>query len=177
MELMAYCRQQGLSAQGSKIDLTERIAVFLETGVKEKPVRKKVSPQKWDSARGPLTRTTPVIHYKSDPATRDFFCKEIGAHFRFNADVLTWIKGKLNQQEPFTYGDIIAEWELRDYQKKDPNHQRIIPAQFQFNQFMRDWKEAKAGAGAKLAWAWIRARTADATYARYVEMKRMNGAV
>lgn len=96
VELIAYCRDQGLSTQGSKVELIERITLFLETGKRERPIRQTVALHEWDSVRAPITRETPVMYYKSDPLTRAFFCKEIGPHFRFNADVLSWIKAKLS---------------------------------------------------------------------------------
>ncbi|MGL5066321.1 MAG: SAP domain-containing protein [Sarcina sp.] len=34
-ELVAFCRKEGLSASGSKIELTDRIAYFLDTGKKK----------------------------------------------------------------------------------------------------------------------------------------------
>lgn len=39
-ELQTYCRKNGISASGSKIEITERIATFLETGKILKPMRK-----------------------------------------------------------------------------------------------------------------------------------------
>lgn len=40
-ELQAFCRENEMSAAGSKIEIAHRIAVFLETGEIQKPVRKK----------------------------------------------------------------------------------------------------------------------------------------
>ncbi len=171
-ELLAFCRELGLSAQGGKIELTQRITTFLTTGKKTVPTMTRVAKGTWDSEQGALSRSTTVVHYKSDPLTRVFFSREIGAHFRFNADVLTWIKATLAHQEKLTYGDIIVEWQRRHQLKQDPCHQRVIPQQFQFNQFMKDWKAAQAGAGAKAAWALMRSLPGEPTYVRYVAVKK-----
>ena len=99
-----------------------------------------------------------------------FFLKEIGGHFRFKADVLTWIKTKFQNEEDLTYGDIIDQWEKTEQLKQDSNYDRAIPKQFQFNQFMKDWKDAKAGSGANEAWKFIRSLPGEATYAHYVDV-------
>ncbi len=40
----AFCLDNGLSTAGSKHDITERIAVFLETGERPKPTTRKRQP-------------------------------------------------------------------------------------------------------------------------------------
>jgi hypothetical protein len=168
LELIKFCRNLTLSTQGSKVELTARVIAFLTSGEKKISVLKKAKQR--DSEKAPLTRHTVVIEYKSDAVTRAFFCKEIGPNFRFNADVLTWIKTKLQHKIVLTYGDIIHEWERKEQLKKDPDYQRMIPQQFQFNQFMKDWKDANAGQGAKEAWKVIRSLPGEATYAHYLEV-------
>ena len=49
-ELQAFCREHGLSASGSKIEIANRIEIFLETGERTKTTRKskghkKIEPQ------------------------------------------------------------------------------------------------------------------------------------
>ena len=114
-----------------------------------------------------------MILYKSDVLTREFFQKEIGAHFKFNADVLVWIRNKISARECFTYGDIIAEWLKQEALKQDPSYTRPISQQFQFNQFMSDWKKAGAGRGAKEAWNWLRDQPGEPTYERYLELTNL----
>lgn len=40
-ELQNFCRENDMSASGSKIEITDRIAIFLETGNIQNPVRKR----------------------------------------------------------------------------------------------------------------------------------------
>ena len=169
IELINFCRSNALATQGAKLDLAKRIEEFLTSGKKEKPSQKKVSKGQWDSEQISLTRDTIVVNYKSDPVTRAFFQKEIGQHFRFKADVLTWIKTKLQAGEELKYGDIISEWNKKELLARDLDYKRVIPKQFQFNQFMKDWKEANAGAGSREAWKFIRSLPGEATYAHYIE--------
>ncbi len=178
LELINFCRENNLSSQGGKLELAGRIEQFLVSGNSEN-FEKILAPNKTgklskirDSELGPLTKTTPVILYKSDVLTREFFQKEIGPHFKFNADVLVWIKNKISAQECLTYGDIIDEWLKQDRLKKDPSYTRPIPEQFQFNQFMSDWKKAGAGKGEKEAWNWLRDQPGEPTYGRYLELMK-----
>ena len=83
---------------------------------------------------------------------------------------MTWIKTKFQTEEDLTYGDIIDQWEKIEQLKQDANYDRAIPKQFQFNQFMKDWKDAKAGSGANEAWKFIRSLPGEATYAHYVDV-------
>ncbi|MEG0473334.1 MAG: SAP domain-containing protein, partial [Solibacillus sp.] len=39
-ELQSFCRENGLSATGSKIEISDRIETFLQTGEIKKPIRK-----------------------------------------------------------------------------------------------------------------------------------------
>ena len=39
-ELQSFCREIGISASGSKIEISDRIEIFLRTGEIEKPIRK-----------------------------------------------------------------------------------------------------------------------------------------
>ena len=41
-ELQALCRENGIGASGSKIDITDRVETFLRTGEIKKPTRKKI---------------------------------------------------------------------------------------------------------------------------------------
>jgi hypothetical protein len=165
-ELTRFCGAHKLPSTGSKIELTKRVTTFLKTGKCPAPKKEK---QKWawDSEQAPLTPKTEVIHYKSDLITRAFFEKKIGPHFKFNADVLSWIKEKLAANQKLTYADIIAEWKKRDALKKDPHYRRPIPKQFQFNQFMQDWARANEQGDAKAAWKLVRSLPGEATYVRY----------
>ena len=43
-ELQTFCRENGMSASGSKIEITDRIAAFLQTGEIQKPLKKRKSP-------------------------------------------------------------------------------------------------------------------------------------
>lgn len=43
-ELQVFCRENGMSAAGSKMEITDRIAAFLQTGENNKPAKEKKVP-------------------------------------------------------------------------------------------------------------------------------------
>ena len=73
IELIAFCRANVLTTQGSKLELEARIELFLTSGEKKPSFLKKPRKGQWDSEKFSLTRDTMVINYKSDPITRAFF--------------------------------------------------------------------------------------------------------
>ena len=83
IELIAFCKDNDLSTAGSKQEISHRIETFITTGRKIKPLLNS-SPHARDSLL-PITFDTPVVNYKNDAATRQFFVEHIGQHFRFDA--------------------------------------------------------------------------------------------
>ena len=171
-ELVKFCSQHQLYSGDGKLEITDRIEKFLATSIRDNPIVKKISKGQWDSVQFKLTPETIVQHYKSDPVTREFFAHHIGQHFKFKASVLTWIKQKLERGEHFTYGDIIKKWLEVEALKKDPNHKKEIPKQFEYNRFTQAWALANEGQGVKAAWNLLRTFPSEATYEHYVELKK-----
>lgn len=164
-ELIQFCRAQGLSSLGSKIELTERIKKFLETGVKNNPPTQKIN--KIRDAQTPITLTTPVIHYKNDAVTRAFFVSQIGPHFRFN-DYLRKLTNKENIKLGMTYGDLVDGWiRAEAHKKKSPEE---IPRQFEYNRFIQEFFANEKGKSLKeaiKAWKVIKSKPGPNSYACY----------
>ena len=121
-ELVDFCKANGLPASGSKQELTERIAVFLDTG--------KV-----------ITRDTII---ESDivcsEVHRAFFKNEIGNSFSFNVEFQKWLKENSGK----TYADAVAAYkEIREAKK---NKKTAIGKQFEYNTYVRDFFEDNKGA-------------------------------
>lgn len=123
-ELIAFCRQEGLPTTGGKIDISKRIAYYLDTRMILKStskVRKKTCT---------LSRTTVIIEnlsYSED--LRAFFKDEIGDHFKFQVPFQKWLKSNVGK----TYQDAINAYETL---KKDPSN---IDRQFEYNTYIRDF--------------------------------------
>jgi len=135
-ELLAFCRQQGLSTAGSKDELKKRIAHFLETGESLKPTQE---PSKRAPMPDVFTRETVIgAGWRSSQTLRAFFEGEIGPQFHFNGVMRDFIK----HGEGKTLQEAIDAWEAdrRSPSKKD------IDSQFEYNRHMRAYFEAHPGA-------------------------------
>ena len=136
-ELVDFCKANGLPASGSKQELTERIAVFLDTGKvvkisKDRPTKQKITE---------ITRDTII---ESDivcsEVHRAFFKNEIGNSFSFNVEFQKWLKENSGK----TYADAVAAYkEIREAKK---NKKTAIGKQFEYNTYVRDFFEDNKGA-------------------------------
>lgn len=127
-ELADFCRKNGLSASGSKEALTERVAVYLDTGEILAPVR--VSRPR--GGGGELTLDTPIEpNFVCSERHRAFFKAQLGAGFTFPAPFQAWLKantGKTYAQAVEAYRRIMAE-------KKAGT--TVIGRQFEYNAYIR----------------------------------------
>lgn len=165
-ELIKFCRNNKLLTTGSKIELTERIYQFLKTGNRITQTIKSAS-KALDSING-LKLDTPVINYKNDTITRQFFKKHIGNHFHFNSYLRKFTNKK--PIEKITYGDLINGWIAEEARKKAPNYKANIDKQFQYNQFIHDFfinEEHKTLQDAIKAWNLVKAVSGNSTYEHY----------
>lgn len=129
-ELVDFCRKNGLPASGGKIEITDRIAYFLDTG-KAMPVsavRKKVS------AMGEIDEDTEIEpDFVCSERHRAFFKEHIGESFSFNVAFQKWLKnntGKTYRQAIESYYQILED------KKKGKT---VIDKQFEYNTYIRDF--------------------------------------
>lgn len=130
-ELAAFCRKEGLQTTGSKTELAERIATYLETGQKTRISYK--------SHKQP----SPIIHItKETEIERDFVCSEkhrsffkqiIGKSFSFNVAFQKWLKSNAGK----TYQDAIEAYHQIQEEKK--KGKTTIGQQFEYNTYIRDF--------------------------------------
>ena len=165
LQLIDFCKKNGLSAAGSKKDLEQRIELFLSSGSKAKPDSNKRTGLR-DSCQT-LTHDTLVVNYKNDAATRRFFIEQIGQHFRFDAYLRQFTNQK-NITKNLTYGDLVDGWLKEESRRKDPDHQSCIGEQFEYNQFIRDYfanEKGKTRSDAINAWELVKTLSGAKTYA------------
>jgi hypothetical protein len=166
-ELVNFCRQNNLSALGSKQELAQRIEVFIATGAKLKPsTTTRVSSR---DSNTPISMTTFVVNYKNDAATRLFFVEHIGEHFRFDA-YLRQFTNKNNITKDLTYSDLVDGWLAEEMKRNEPHFKSDISKQFEYNQFTRDFfanENGKSLADAIKAWNVVKTLPGMKTYANY----------
>ncbi|MBD5459134.1 MAG: hypothetical protein HDR27_11260 [Lachnospiraceae bacterium] len=129
-ELVSFCRENGLPASGGKIEITDRIAYFLDTG--------KVLP-----ASTTRKKATTISTIREDTKIEaDFVCSEkhraffkeyIGNSFSSNVDFQKWLKNNTGK----TYKESIAAYyQILEGKKKGKTK---IDKQFEYNTYIRDF--------------------------------------
>ena len=131
-ELQTFCRHHGISATGSKIEMSERVSTFLSTGEIIKPVRKSKKPA---VLQEPLSLDTVITdQHRCSQEVRAFFKSVIPA-FHFSTHIQNYFK----QNAGRTYRDAVEEWHKEEERKKAPAYKKEIGPQFEYNQFTRDF--------------------------------------
>jgi len=172
-DLMEFCKKYHLPLQGAKSDLMNRIAIFLTTGSKIKHVPIKKSAELKDSSKK-ITKSTFVKNYNNDTETRKFFVEQLGDNFKFNAYLRQFTNNE-NIKQGMTYGDLIDGWILFENNKKNPDIINIIPEQFEYNQFIKDYfRHEKNGTlkRAISAWKVVTSQSGPNTYDTYKQQKK-----
>ena len=129
-ELVAFCRENRISVSGGKLELTERIACYLDTGnvqaVSSKTARKPV--------KGIITEETAIEpDFVCSEKHRAFFKEKIGKGFSFNVSFQKWLKSNTGK----TYGEAIAAYDQILKDKKSGT--KTIDKQFEYNTYIRDF--------------------------------------
>jgi hypothetical protein len=145
-DLVTFARQLGLSTHGYKPELSERILRSL-TGPSGRAAifeeKKKLPAGAPRDSEVPLGRGSPVINYKSDKRTREFFKSQIGADFHFTYHVNQYRLAN----DGLTYGDLIDEWIAERDRRNNESYKPKIADHGEYNQFVRDYFADAANRG------------------------------
>lgn len=129
-ELVDFCRKNKLSTSGGKLELTKRIAHFLETGeeLREVTVNKKATPV------SVITEDKKIeANFVCSEQHRAFFKEHIGSSFSFNVAFQKWLKSNTGK----TYKEAIQAYEQLLEEKKKGKTK--IDKQFEYNTYIRDF--------------------------------------
>ena len=129
-ELVKFCRKYDLQTTGSKQELTDRIAYFLETGKKKSASSKRIQAE----SIGEITENTLIeANIVCSEKHRAFFKERIGKTFSFNVAFQKWLKSNAGN----TYADAIrAYYAILEEKKKSKT---VIDKQFEYNTYIRDF--------------------------------------
>lgn len=166
-ELMAFCRGHGLSPTRSKQEISARIAHYLETGEALTPEkRSRPRPRRRGPAAEPLGLETVITTgYTNSEANRAFFQSVIGPSFHFTTNFMRFCRENVGK----TYREAVAEWHAEQERRQEKGHKTEIGAQFQYNQFIRDFMADNPGnpiAAALTAWKERKGRRGSLKYSR-----------
>ncbi len=137
-ELVEFCRNHDLPVSGGKIEITDRIAYFLETG----KVLKASTPTERKSKTniGSITEDTLIEpNFVCSEIHRAFFKDKIGKRFSFNVIFQKWLKNNTGK----TYKEAIEAYEQILEEKK--KGKTTIDKQFEYNTYIRDFFEDNVG--------------------------------
>ena len=133
-ELQNFCRENGMSASGSKLEISERIETFLMTGEIKKPLRKS-RVIKNEEPQSELSLDTVITeNHRCSQDVRAFF-KSVIPKFHFSTYIQNYFKNNIGK----TYRDVVDAWYEEEERKKDPSYKKTIAPQFEYNQFIRDF--------------------------------------
>lgn len=137
-ELVAFCRENGLPASGGKLELTERIAHYLDTG--EVLPNQPKHPRSKTASDSVITLSSIIEeNFVCSEKHRAFFKKEIGGSFSFNVIFQKWLKANAGK----TYGDAVAAYRQIMQEKKQSKSK--IDRQFEYNTYIRAFFEDNPG--------------------------------
>ncbi len=139
-ELEEFCRENGLSATGSKKDLESRIETFLRTGsVAETLPRVSASKVKGHMPQEFQRETIIGTGWRCSQALRAFFERELGPQFHFDGILRDFIKHGAGK----TLQEAIEAWKVGQQQ---PKVAKVIAPQFEYNQHIREYFKVHRGA-------------------------------
>ena len=129
-ELVDFCRKNNLPVSGGKIELTNRITYFLDTG----KVLKTSAKRKTAVSVGVITEDTLIeTNMVCSEKYRAFFTEKLGKGFSFNVLFQKWLKSNTGK----TCGDAInAYYQILEEKK---NGKTTIDKQFEYNTYICDF--------------------------------------
>ena len=136
-ELVDFCRKNDLPTSGGKLELTDRIATFLDTG--NVMISRKVSKKSTLDIRELTGQTIIENNFVCSERHRAFFKEKIGKSFSFNVQFQKWLKSHSGK----TYKDAIEAYYLILEEKKQGK--TAIDKQFEYNTYIRDFFEENKG--------------------------------
>jgi hypothetical protein len=133
-ELVAFCKENGLSATGGKQDITKRIEYFLKTG--EKLAEPVVKRKNVDTNFNELSLDSIIEeNFVCSEKHRAFFKAMIGGTFSFNVAFQKYLKNSAGK----TYSDAVNEWYKIQEDKRKNKGKSDIGSQFEYNTYIRDF--------------------------------------
>ncbi|KGA95620.1 hypothetical protein AJ85_06950 [Alkalihalobacillus alcalophilus ATCC 27647 = CGMCC 1.3604] len=133
-ELQFFCRENGISASGSKLEISDRIETFLETGEIKKPIRKLKVNHKPEQEVNLSLETVISENHRCSQNVRVFF-KTVIPNFHFSTYIQNYFKTNIGK----TYQDAVDAWYKEEERKQDPSYKKKIAPQFEYNQFIHDY--------------------------------------
>ncbi|MFZ5353503.1 MAG: DUF6434 domain-containing protein [Bacillota bacterium] len=141
-ELMSFCRENSISASGSKTELSKRVEHFLKTG--EKAGKHEAHIKRSYSKPG-YSELSPDTLIEDDfcctQRHRAYFESVIGKEFHFSVKFQRFLKSSAGM----TYEDAVNEWYRLAAEKKSNKRTETIDPQFEYNKYIRTFFKRNKG--------------------------------
>lgn len=131
-ELIAFCRQEGLSVTGKKSELEGRIELYILTGEIEKPLGKNVTKRKQLDS---LSLDTVITENHTCNLQVRYFFGSIIPRFSFTKHIQQYFKENVGK----TYRDVVDEWFKEELRKKDEDLKKVLEPQPESDRFITDF--------------------------------------
>ena len=129
-ELIDFCRKNNLQTTGGKIELTDRIVKFLDTGER---ITSNYNARRTQIIDEITLDSIIEDNFVCSEKHREFYKKEIGNSFKFNVLFQKWLKNNAGK----TYKESIdAYYKILEDKK---NNKTTIDKQFEYNTYIRDF--------------------------------------
>lgn len=149
-ELQEFCRNRGILVSGSKVEISQRIVKYLETGeiitVNENKDQVLSKKKIKDNIETLSLNSIITANYRNSEENRAFFKSIIGSHFHFTTRFMKFCKENVGK----TYQDAVNEWLIEYEEKKNGIYKTKISSQFEYNQFICDYFADHKNKGKKL---------------------------
>lgn len=131
-ELAAFCRSNGIGAQGAKADLSARIAAFLRN--EAQPAAK---PKRSAGAMPSSFTRASVIEpsWRCSQALRAFFSTQLGRPFHFDR----FMREQISNGSGQTLGRVFEAWRAN----AEGGIKSEIEPQFEYNRFVREFRSVR----------------------------------
>ena len=136
-ELVDFCRANGLSTSGGKVELAARIEEYLDTGV----VKKRTCTARKANKSPDVITLDSIIEdgFVCSEKHRAFFKEQIGSSFSFNVTFQKWLKSNAGK----TYADAVNAY--HEIKRSAKTTKKSIDGQFEYNTYVRDFFEHNKG--------------------------------
>ncbi|QGH33889.1 cytoplasmic protein [Gracilibacillus salitolerans] len=134
VELQTFCRENGISTSGSKVEISDRVESFLRTGEIKKPIKTSKLSRQIETPIDLSLDTVITENHRCSQDVRAFF-KTLIPKFHFSTYIQNYFKNNVGK----SYRDVVDAWYEEEERKKDPTYKKKIAPQFEYNQFIRDF--------------------------------------
>lgn len=128
-ELVNFCRENGIPVSGGKVEITDRIAYFLDTG----KILSVQTARKRTTVISTIREDTKIERILSVQKSIEHFSETYWKRFSFNVTFQKWLKSNTGK----TYKEAIAAYyQILEDKKKGKTK---IDKQFEYNTYIRDF--------------------------------------